>query len=441
MLSSKLIPTWSLLVFMMFLIVACEKDDPGEPLQVAPVITDITPYSGQIGDHVSIFGQNFGPSGVAGSDTSVSYVTVDFNGVSATVDRIRQREDYQQAIIPGEQSISTIVPQGATSGKITVTSSMNSTSAVSPADFLVTTPNFEPNVSVEDALYVGDYGLFGIFGIDVDVNGNYYIVGWTSTDGPVPVRSHIFKLSPSGVDTIVSNLFRPSWASSDFHYGLTVDKANNVYAPIGHTICKISPDGQIDTIAGSGVPGFVDGPAVSAQFLAPWDLDIDDGGNIYVTGFENHAIRKIATDGTVTTLAGGSSGYTDGWGSMAQFFGPLDIAIGPQNNIYLTELGNSVIRKITAEGLVSTFAGGKAGYFDSNREEAHFSNLRGLVIDDAENIYVVDSGNKTIRKISMSGQVTTVAEVNARWGLAVDEQGNLHYYDEDSKTIRKIVFN
>jgi sugar lactone lactonase YvrE len=150
----------------------------------------------------------------------------------------------------------------------------------------------------------------------------------------------------------------------------------------------------------------------SASFNSPWGLAIDASGNIYVSDFENEEIRKITQAGLVTTLAGswGQAGSLEGTGSAALFAGPLGVAIDTSGNVYVADTGNNEIRKITPAGVVSTFAGStSSGSVDGTGGAASFSHPSGVTVDASGAIFVADRGNNEIRKITPTGTVSTLA--------------------------------
>jgi sugar lactone lactonase YvrE len=167
---------------------------------------------------------------------------------------------------------------------------------------------------------------------------------------------------------------------------------------------------MVTTIAGS-TPGYQDGPALQAKFQGPLDMVFDQQGNLYVTDRYNHRIRKISSAGEVTTLAGsGEPGFEDGTGEAASFNYPNGIAMDPQGNLVITDLGNSSIRRITPAGVVTTVAGtGEYGYVDGPAATAQFDTPEGIAVDTLGNIYVADYMNHRLRKISTSGMVSTIA--------------------------------
>src|ERR1044071_8577340 len=166
---------------------------------------------------------------------------------------------------------------------------------------------------------------------------------------------------------------------------------------------------RVTTVAGDGSPLVRDGK--QSGFADPFGVVIADDGTIYVADAgESNRIRKISPDGTVSTLAGGSEGFADGNGASASFNSPSAIALGPDGNLYVADTGNNRIRKITPTGKVSTVAGnGTAGYVDGPAAKAQFNGPIGLTVSGGGDIYVADTYNDVIRMITTEGEVTTIA--------------------------------
>lgn len=240
--------------------------------------------------------------------------------------------------------------------------------------------------------------------------------------------------------------------------GIAVDKNGNVYIAdqINHRIRKITPSGSVSTLAGNGKPGYKDGKGTAAQFDSPVGIAVDKNGFVYVADFVNNRIRKISPSGTVTTLAGdGAYGFADGEGAIAQFASPIGIAVAQQGIVYVTDLDNNLIRKITADGIVSTFAGnGLQGTTDGEALTAQFFGPNGITIDEEGTIYIAEEGNHNIRKITPDGNVSTIAgngnpgyvngigteaQFMSPNGITVDKSGNLYVADWFNNRIRKIT--
>ncbi|MFZ6779754.1 SMP-30/gluconolactonase/LRE family protein [Undibacterium sp. Ji83W] len=195
--------------------------------------------------------------------------------------------------------------------------------------------------------------------------------------------------------------------------GMAFDKAGNLYvADSGnHSIRKISLDGMVSTVAGkAGAPGTADGPAAKARFNTPTDVKIDAAGNLYVADFENHSIRKITPDGMVSTWAGasGKEGDAEGIARQARFRRPKALAFDPAGNLIVNDAGTMVIRRITPDGHVSTLSVGPEK-FDKNKndQEIEYGEIDGMVADADGNVYVADRSSGKIRRITSSGDVVT----------------------------------
>jgi sugar lactone lactonase YvrE len=242
--------------------------------------------------------------------------------------------------------------------------------------------------------------------------------------------------------------------------GVAVDGAGNVYVAdtANQTIRKVTPLGVVSTLAGrAGSKGTNDGMGALARFDHPEGVAVDISGNVYVADFNNHTIRKVTPSGVVTTLAGlaGSLGCVDGRGSAARFgavpsFGPSGVAVGNDGNIVVADTGNHAIRKVTRDGVVTTLAGLATGQGSAPT----FHDPTGAAVDNAGNIYVADTGNQIIRKMTPAGAVTILAGAGQRgstdgagnearftdpFGVAVDNNGNVYVADTGNNIIRKVT--
>jgi sugar lactone lactonase YvrE len=190
----------------------------------------------------------------------------------------------------------------------------------------------------------------------------------------------------------------------------TVDESGNLFLTDDNLIRKIDTSGNPTVVAGSGDPGFADGMGKRAAFAYPAGLAVDSSGNLFVADTGNHRIRKIDPTGRVTTLAGsGRPGYADGTGTTAQFHFPLGVTVDEDGNVYVADRSNRRIRKIDANGTVSTLAGsGIAGVVDGPGATAQFKSPAGILVDKTGSIYVSDLRSPDVRKIDRAGFVSTL---------------------------------
>ncbi|MFL6584546.1 MAG: NHL repeat-containing protein, partial [Chthoniobacterales bacterium] len=285
--------------------------------------------------------------------------------------------------------------------------------------------------------------------VAVDAAGNVFVAD---------TNNHtIRKVTPAGAVTTfagaagVHGSADGTAGAARFYYpqGIAIDGVGNLYVAdtSNHTIRKITASGVVSTLAGTaGSVGTADGNASAARFSFPQGVAVDHGGNVYVADTGNHTIRKITAAAVVTTLAGSPNqvGISDGSGSSAQFFEPGGVAVDSTGNVFVADSSNDTIRRITPDGLVTTFAGlaGKAGPDDGNGSAARFFYPRGVAVDSNGVLYVADTYNDTIRRISPSADVTTVAGAYSQpasgedgvgaaarfsgpYGVAIDGAGNV----------------
>jgi len=251
-------------------------------------------------------------------------------------------------------------------------------------------------------------------------------------------------------------------ASFNGPFGVAFDGSGNLFVSdvFNNLIRKITPEGVVTTFAGSGERGLTDGIGTEATFRWPSGLAFDGSGNLFVSDYANHAIRKITPSGAVTTFAGnGDPGNADGIGTAARFYSPQGIRFDSKGDLYVADHKNNLIRKITPEGVVTTFAGsGSASSEDGTGTAASFNDPRDLVFDNQGNLFVVSKGGHLIRKITPEGVVTTfagsgsaggvdgtgiAATFNKPWSIAIDNDGNM-FVAEDGRdggggSIRKVT--
>ena len=331
--------------------------------------------------------------------------------------------------------------------------------------------------------------FYGPAGIVADAAGNLYVAD--------TCNSMIRKITPAGVVTIFAGTpFDPvtnrigigttdgTGTSAQFYLGyatssdgtpygppvsiqigsinMAMDSGGNIYVAdtSNNTIRKITSAGVVTTLAGQAPQqGSNDGAGSNARFLSPMGVAVDGAGNVFVADSGNGTVRKITSAAVVTTFAGlpRTSGSTDGTGSAARFNSINGIAADSAGNVYVADTNNHTIRKISPSAVVTTLAGlaGKSGSSDGVGTSARFNLPTALTLDSSGNLYVADTGNNTIRRVSPTGVVSTLAGLagttgsadgtgnaarfNQQYGIAVDGAGNVYVSDTANNTIRKGV--
>lgn len=239
--------------------------------------------------------------------------------------------------------------------------------------------------------------------------------------------------------------------------GIDIDAAGNLYVVdyANHLLRRIGTDGIVTTLAGSPKDGygFVDGQGPAAQLSYPEDVCVDAAANAYIADSDNHRIRTIAPDGSVTTLAGSTPGYVEGKAAAAKFDNPRGVALGSDGALYVADSSNHRVRKVTTDGTVSTFAGSSVGFLDAQGTLAKFSSPTGVAFDSSGNLFVADSANHRIRKIVANGTVSTmagtatygasdgptsIAKFYYPSGVDVDAKGNIWVADSANALVRRI---
>ena len=269
-------------------------------------------------------------------------------------------------------------------------------------------------------------------------------------------------------------------ANLGFITGITLDQAGNIYFVDGaaNVVRKVDrTSGTISTVAGTFLGfNFIDptpskgdgGPAIEAHLNAPYGVAVDADGNIYISDTGNNIVRKVAVStGIITTIAGNPNAYgykgDGGPATEAELYGPYDVAVDKDNNVYIVDSQNAVIRKIAAgTGIITTVAGSgpdHTGFAGDNglATHAHLHTPQGITVDSEGNLYIVDSGNNAIRKVNASTAIITTIAGTGQWGydgddklatlaklyapsrVAVDDAGDVYIADQGSHVIRKIT--
>ena len=286
-------------------------------------------------------------------------------------------------------------------------------------------------------------------------------------------NNRIRRISATGVITTVAGTGQASFngdgdtatsAALSFPRDVAVDTTGNVYvADTNNTrIRRLTSQGRITTVAGSGLFGFQgdDGPATRAALAGPRGTVVDGAGNIYIADSLNHRIRKVTTDGTISTIAGGvNPGFSGdgGQATFAQLNRPTSIAIDRNNNIYFADSLNNRVRRINPQGIITTLAGTSVNGFRGDNGPATAAQLNspeGVAVDTAGNVYIADTENHRIRKVTPQGIISTVAgsdtasgdggpAISSRLfqpaGIAIDASGNVYIADSNNHRVRMVT--
>jgi hypothetical protein len=299
------------------------------------------------------------------------------------------------------------------------------------------------------------------FGVAADVSGNVYIA---DSENYV-----VRKVSNGAITTFAGNGTNPALFSGDngpainavlgLPFSVAVDRSDNVFIVAGGVIRKVS-NGAITTFAGIyGTTGYAgdNGPATSARFDYPTSVAVDASGSVYLADMDNNAIRKVS-QGVITTFAGnGTRGYAGDHGppAAAELNHPNGVAVDTLGNVYIADSGNGRIRKVS-NGAIATIAGGASVSFGDNgpATSAALYQPGGVAVDASGNVYIADTFDNAIRKVS-NGVITTFAgngtfgysgdngpatsaALNEPYGVAVDASGNVYIADTNNTVIRKV---
>ena len=308
-------------------------------------------------------------------------------------------------------------------------------------------------------------------GVAVDSMGNLYFID----TGAWRVR----KVDASGIITTIAGdgniglgaigdggpATQARFLFSSMHEGIAVDSAGNVYVTDSgnYRVRKIDTNGVITTFAGNGFPisGGDGGPATGAGMSRPSGLAIDSSNNVYIAESTGARVRKVDTNGIITTVAGnGSLGFSGdgGLATKAAFNSPIAVAVDTAANLYIADQTAQRVRKVTADGIINTVVGsGSIGFSGDGGSalKASFSGILGISVDGGGAIYIADSGNKRVRKVDSNGTITTVAgngsfgttgdggpatsaTLNTPNDVAVDSNGALYISDRAGSRVRKV---
>ena len=302
--------------------------------------------------------------------------------------------------------------------------------------------------------------LESLWGVQVDNAGNLYV----SQSGHIReiTPDGIIHAIVGNGDYVFSGDGGPAIAAGISPRNFAVDSSGALYiADLEDSLVrKVTPDGTISTVAGTLAFGGDGGPATEAQLSMPWSATLDAAGNMYVADAYNHRVRKIDTTGVISTYAGTGREATNmnsGVATQVNIGRPNGLAIDAAGNLYMADNWKCRIDRIAPDGTLTLIAGGSGGYSGDGYAAtlARLQDPEGLALDQAGNLYVADNGNYVVRRISPDGTITTYAGTGSAgagadgipatqsalgkpWGLAVDAAGDLYIADYDSSRVRKV---
>ncbi|WP_394749012.1 NHL domain-containing protein [Spongiimicrobium salis] len=290
-------------------------------------------------------------------------------------------------------------------------------------------------------------------GVAVDQAGNVYVAdSGNHRIRMIDPQGNVTTIAGSGAAVISDG--QGFNAAFDFPLGLAVAPSGVIFVSDNNAIRTIDANANVVTIAGNGVSNFEDGPGPIARFRLSAGITVDNNGNAFVADTRSHRIRMIDQSGNVSTIAGNGQGFQNGNGINALFRNPVDVAADAMGNIYVADESNHQIRRIDPNGNVTTFAGSGSGFAEGNGIEARFNRPSGVTVDAQGNVYVTDTDNIRIRRISPNGDVITIAGGNSigtmdgpgdvasfdlTERIAVDANGVIYVADTRNHRIRRLV--
>lgn len=285
--------------------------------------------------------------------------------------------------------------------------------------------------------------VFYARGMSVDSAGNTYVAAW--------FNNNITKVAPDGTTSVFA-----SGGGFTFPTDVVVMPDGSAYVTSLNMVHHVTPTGVVSLFAGSATSsGSADGTGTNALFRGPAGLAAASDGSVWISDSQNHTIRRMTSAAVVTTIAGTAqvSGTADGTGAAAGFNNPGGVAVGSDGSIYVADTGNHAIRKMTPAGVVTTLAGtpGVSGFADGTGAAARFTSPVDVAVDAAGNVYVAELGNHLVRRITPAGVVTTVAGVPPRShsgisiglvdarGVAVSPAGLVYVADTANHVIKRLI--
>ena len=272
--------------------------------------------------------------------------------------------------------------------------------------------------------YSGDGGtatsaqLGAPMNVALDAAGNLFIAEWTNYRVRKVSNGIITTVAGNGTSGFSGDGGPAVNAELGLPWGITVDFSGSLYIADGqnHRIRMVAPNGTISTVAGNGTYGYSGdgGPAAGAQLYSPHGVAVDGAGNLYISDLGNHRIREVLLNGTILTIAGGGEGFLNegGFAVDAQMQGPSGVAVDTNGAFYIADAYDNRVRKVSANGAITTVAGNGVPGFEGDGGAATSASLwapTGVAVDSAGNLFIADQGNHRVREVSPSGLIHTVA--------------------------------
>ncbi|HEY0740247.1 MAG TPA: IPT/TIG domain-containing protein [Chryseosolibacter sp.] len=492
-------------------LLSCDKDDT-TPAGLVPQVTSVSPLTGPVGTTVVITGTNFDSEPLLNTVNFGGSVKAEVREAKSTELKVVVPQGAQsgpititvrgKSVMTGNfevtaRGIASVSPSSGGAGDL-IKIKLNNTTGYPRFLFNGTAANAGTEVNKEYDVYVPNSAGDGPIRVEVDgtefsfPNFNYLAANVSDKAGSTagyqngPASTARFEFLAAAIADKTGNIYvgeyntgqirristtgevsvyagsTPGTSDGDLSSaqftritGFAFDASGNLYVSDQHRVRKISTTGTVSTIAGGIVSGYVDGTGPNARFNYLRGLCVDASGNIYVTDSQNHKIRKISPAGDVTTYAGTTRGLANGVAASAQFSFPSDIALNSKGELIIADVDNSVIRRISSSGVVSTLGGFASGYQDGFATSARFSRPVSICVDANDNIFIADQNNHRIRKLTNSGYVSTVAGSIAGYQIGSDSQalfnlptgvflgkdGELYVVDYYNHKIRSVTFN
>jgi len=442
---SNLFQTLFILLFAVVFLSACSKSGSNPAPQntmPAPTITSLSNTEGDYNATIIITGTNF--------SSAVADNQVFFNGKAATVTAATATQ------------LTVTVPQDAGNGNVTVKvgantasgptftylgvlaiSSLNVNHGPCTTSVIIQGTGFSP-VSAKNQIFFNGKAATITAATSTQLTttvplsagtGNISVSVDNGSQLPGPVFTYELSyvsilLAGNNQNGVVNGL--GSAATLDSPNGIAIDNTGNMYLPesTSQLVRKITPQGLVSSYAGLASSSVNNGTVAPLSLRYPTAVAVDASGNLYIADGQLNWIQKITPTGVVTVLAGtGAPGANNGLGNAASFQYPAGLAVDALGNVYVADSDNNLIRKITPQGVVSTLAGsGSEGSSDGTGTAASFYRPIGIAVDTKGNLYVTDNNNYSVRKITPDGVVTTLAKnaFNISTGIVADAAGNVY---------------